>query len=92
MADDPAPLLCRAGEEAGHVDEGHERDVERVARAHEPRRLDRRVDVEHARERRRLVPDDPDGVPAEAREAADDVLRPVRLHLEELARRRRRAR
>ena len=84
MADDPAPLLRGPGQEAGHVDEGDERDVERVAGAHEPRRLDGGVDVEHARERARLVADDADRVAAEAREAAHDVLGPVRLHLEEL--------
>ena len=33
----------------------------------------------------RLVADDADCVPAEPREAAHDVLGPVRLHLEELA-------
>ena len=85
MADDAAPLLRRAGQEARHVDERDERDVERVAGADEPRRLHRGVDVEHAGERVRLVADDPDGVPAEPREAADDVLRVVGLELEEVA-------
>ena len=80
------PHSCSVpGQEARDVDEGDERDVERVARADEARRLDGRVDVEHAGERGRLVADDPDGVAAEPREAADDVRRPVRLHLEELA-------
>ena len=78
MPDDPAPLLLRAGQEAGHVDEGDERDVERVAGPHEARRLHRGVDVEHAGQRVRLVADDADGMAAEAREAADDVLRVVR--------------
>ena len=85
VADDPAPLLRGAGQEAGHVDEGDERDVERVARADEARRLDRRVDVEHAGERARLVADDADRVAAEPREAADDVLGEALVHLEELA-------
>ena len=35
VADDPAELLGGAGQEAGHVLEGHERDVEGVAEAHE---------------------------------------------------------
>jgi hypothetical protein len=83
VTDDPAPLLGRAREEARDVDERHERDVEGVAGPHEPGRLDRGVDVEHACERGRLVPDDPDRVAAEAREAADDVLRVERLQLEE---------
>ena len=50
VPDDAAVLLVRAGQEAGHVDERDERDVERVARAHEAGRLLRRVDVERAGE------------------------------------------
>ena len=67
--DDALPLLRRAGQEAGHVDEGQHRDVEGVAGAHEPRRLLGGVDVEAAGELRRLVGDDADRValdPAEA--------------------------
>ena len=80
------PHSCAVpGQEPGHVDERDERDVERVARADEPSRLHRRVDVEHAGERARLVADDADRVPAETREAADDVLREALVHLEELA-------
>ena len=83
MPDDPAPLLVRARQEARDVDEGHKRDVERVARADKARRLHRRVDVEDAGERARLVPDDTHDVPAEARETADDVLRVALRDLEE---------
>ena len=85
MPDDAPPLLRGPGQEAGDVDEGHQRDVEGVARADEARRLDRGVDVEHARERGGLVADDPDSVPTEPREAAHDVLRVRRLDLEERA-------
>ena len=80
------PHSCAVpGQEARHVDERDERDVERVARAHEPRRLLRRADVEHAGERPRLVADDADAVAAEPREPAHDVLGEERLDLEELA-------
>ncbi len=85
MTDDPAPLLRRSREEPRHVDERDERDVEGVARADEAGCLHRGVDVEHARERSGLVPDDAHGVTAEPREPADDVLGPVRVHFEELA-------
>ena len=85
VADDPAPLLVGAGQEARHVDERHERDVERVAGADEARRLHRGVDVEHAGDRVRLVADDPDRVAAEPGEPADDVLGEARVHLQELA-------
>ena len=43
-----------------------------------------RVDVEHARERPRLVPDDADGVAVQSGEAADDVLGETLVDLEEL--------
>ena len=80
------PHSCAVpGRKPGHVDERDERDVERVAGADEARRLHRRVDVEHAGERLRLVADDADDVAAEPREAADDVLGAALVHLEELA-------
>ena len=85
MPDDPAVLLHRPRQEPGHVLEGDQRDVERVAEAHEPRRLHRRVDVERAGEHRRLVGDDPDRPAVEPREADQDVLRVVVVHLEEVA-------
>ena len=80
------PHSCAVtGRKPANVDERDERDVERVARAHEPRRFHGRVDVEHAGQSPRLVADDPDGVPAETREPAHDVLRVPLVHLEELA-------
>ena len=60
VPDDAAPLLAGARQEARHVDERHERHAERVAGAHEPRRLLAGVDVEHAGHLRRLVADDAD--------------------------------
>ena len=62
-------LLRDTGQEPGHVDEGDERDVERVAGPDEARRLDRGVDVERAGEHRGLLRHDPDGPAAEPREA-----------------------
>jgi hypothetical protein len=46
VRDDAAVLLVGAGQEARHVLERDERDVEAVAEAHEARGLDARVDVE----------------------------------------------
>ena len=85
VPDDPAELLLRAGEEAGDVLEGDERDVEGVAEADEARPLRRGVDVEDAGEEVGLVRDDADRAPAEPREADDEVLREVGVDLEELA-------
>ena len=84
VADDPAPLLLGSGKEAGHVDEGDERDVEGVAGPDEAGGLRGRVDVEHPGERLRLVPDDPDRVARQPCEAADDVLGEALLDLQEL--------
>lgn len=55
VADDAAVLLADPGEEARHVDEGHEGDVEGVGEAHEARGLDRGVDVQAARQVRGVV-------------------------------------
>src|SRR5712692_11803830 len=41
IADDPSVLLLDPRKEAGHVDEGEERDVEAIAEPDEPGRLDR---------------------------------------------------
>ena len=83
-ADDAVPLLLGAGQEAGHVDEGQHRDVERVAGPHEPGGLLGRVDVQRAGELHRLVGDDADRAALDPAEADDDVRREQRLHLEEL--------
>jgi len=69
VADDPAKLLLRPREEARHVLENDQGDVEGVAEADEPRPFDRGVDVEHAGQMIGLVRDDADGAPAEAGEA-----------------------
>ena len=83
--DDAVPLLVGAGQEAGDVDEGEHRDVERVAGAHEPGRLLRGVDVQGAGELHRLVGHDADRAALDPAEADEDVRREQRLHLEELA-------
>ena len=85
MPDDAAVLLHRARQEARHVLEGDQRDVERVAEPHEARAFHRRVDVERAGEHRRLVRDDADRPPVEPREADEDVPREVLVHFEEVA-------
>ena len=85
MADDAAVLLACAGQEPGHVLERDERDVERVAEAHEARALHGRVDVQAAGRHLRLVGHDAHRSPSQTREADDDVLRVLRHDLEEVA-------
>ena len=83
MLDHAAPFLRRARQEAGHILEGDEGNVEGIAEANEARRLDRRIDVEHAGQHLWLIGDDPDHASTQAREGDDHVLRVVFLHLEE---------
>ena len=83
----PACSWPDAGQEAGDVDQGQHRDVERVAGAHEPRGLLRCVDVEAAGEVHRLVGHDADRRALDATETDDDVLREAMnsaMHLEEI--------
>jgi hypothetical protein len=52
--------MLNAGQEAGNVFKGHQRNVEAVAEADEARSLDRRVDIQHAGEEIGLVGYDAD--------------------------------
>ena len=45
VSDDAPPLLAGPRQEPGHIDEGQQWHVERVAEADEPRALDRSIDV-----------------------------------------------
>src|SRR5215475_13400266 len=85
MLDDPAMLLRSSGQEAGDVDEGNDRDLERIAEANEPRRLARGRDVEDARQHHRLVGHDAYGAAFHATEASDDIGGVRGLDLEEVA-------
>ena len=73
MADDPAVLLAGAGQEPGHVLEDDQGDVEGVAEPHEARSLVGGVDVQDARQRRRLVGHDARRVSAQVGEPGDQV-------------------
>ena len=85
MADDAAELLAGSGKEAGHILEGHQRNVERVAEAHEASALHRRIDIEAAGQVRRLIGHDADGAAIHAREPDHDVLREMLVHFEKIA-------
>ncbi len=84
MADDAAVLLVAARQVARHVDEGDDRDPERVAESDEARRLHRRVDVDRTCQMLRLVAHDADDVAGEPAQADNDVLGEEGLDLEEL--------
>ena len=84
MLDDAVPFLLRAGQKSGHILKRDERNIERVAKAHEARALHRRVDIQHARQHRGLIGDDAHGLAVEPREADDHIFREMLLHLEEI--------
>ncbi len=85
MADDAAELLCGARKEAGNILEGQNRNVERVAEAHETRALHRRVDIQAAGQIGGLIGDDAHGTPVQPREAHHDVAGEVLMDFEEFA-------
>ena len=68
VADDAVVLLLGPGQEAGHIVEDDQRDVEGVAEADEAGGFDAGVDVERAGQMPRLVGDDADRVPVEPAE------------------------
>ena len=83
MFDDAAELLCGAGQEAGDIDEGDDRNVECVTETNESSGFDARVDVEAARQHVRLIGDDADRRTCDSRQTNDDILCVAFLDLEE---------
>ena len=83
MQDDGVVLLACARQEARHVDERHQRNVEGIAEAHEARALAAGVAVEHAGVNAGLVGHHADRLAVEARKADDDVAREVALDFHE---------
>ncbi len=84
VADDAPPLLLGAGQEPRDVLEGHDGDVEGVARPDEAGTLLAAGDVERAGQRHGLVGHHADDVAVQPGVADDDVGGPVLLDLEEL--------
>ena len=84
MLDDAAKLLRGPREEARHVLEGDDRDVEGIAEAHEARAFDRRRDVQRPRKNRGLVGYDSDRMAVETAEPDDDIPGKMFVHLEEV--------
>src|SRR3546814_14605484 len=74
VADDAAVLLRDPGQEARHVDQGHQRDVEGVAEPDEPRALVGGVDVEHPGDHAGLVGDDAERTPGDPAEDNHDEI------------------
>jgi hypothetical protein len=85
VADDAVVLLVDAGQEAGHVDEREQRDVERVAGAHEAGGLLRRSMSRQPAITIGWLATMPTDAALDAAEAARRCCRPSAEDLEELA-------
>ena len=77
-------LLVNARQEARHIEQNNERDIETVAEAYEARCLVRGVDVERACEVVGLVGHKAYGTSGEATETDYDILGKLRLYLKEI--------
>ena len=78
-------LLPRTRQEARHVYQSHQRDIESIAETHETRPLAAGIAVEHTGIALRLVGHHAHALPVEAGKAHDDILGIIGLHLKKLA-------
>src|SRR4029079_16596488 len=85
VADHATPLEVLTRIEPWCVDEGQDRQIERVAERYETGRLLRGRDVERAGEGQRLVRDDSDRKSANRRERGDHIWCPPATQLQQLA-------
>ena len=83
--DDAVPFLVRAGQKAGHVDEGEYRDVEGVTGPDEPGGLLGGVDVQAACQLGGLVGHDPDAAAFDTPVANDDIGREKLVHFQKFS-------
>ena len=74
MLDNTTELLVGSWEEAWHIGEGDEGDLEGITEADEASSLDRGVDIEATSQDLRLVGHDADGATLDLSEASDHVL------------------
>ena len=85
MNDDSAVLLLCAGQEAGNVHEGNDRNVECIAETHEAGGFSGRVDVQYSGQVSGLVGHNADGCASHVGESYYDVAGVVLVDLEELS-------
>eukprot|EP00967_Tisochrysis_lutea_P141046 scaffold258507_cov30-Tisochrysis_lutea.AAC.2 len=77
ISDDTVVFLCTARKEARHIHKGDNGDVEAVAKPHEARGLDGRIDVKASGKLLGLIRNDPHSSPLHSTKASDDVLRKI---------------
>ncbi len=83
VADDATVLLHGAGEKPRHIFEGHQRDVERIAKPYESRAFGRGVDVERAGQMSWLIGHDANGAATEPPKADNDIAGVVLMNFQE---------
>ena len=85
MADDAAILLLSPGKKTGYVFERNQRNVEGIAETHEASALGGSVDVQHARQKCRLVGHNAHGTPIQPGKAHHDIFCIMFMHLKKIA-------
>ena len=74
MLDDAAVFLRSARHEAGHIDEGDDRNIERITKAHKARCFDRALDIQATCQHQRLIGHNTHALAIHASKANHDVL------------------
>ncbi len=85
MLDDAAELLLGAGEEAGNVLKGDQRNIESVTKSDEARAFHGSVDIKNSRKKGRLIADDPDRAAIETRKTHNKIFRVMFVDFEKIA-------
>ena len=85
VGDDGAVFLLRSAQEARHIHQGDQRNVEGVAEAHETGGFARGVDIQHAGQHFGLIGHHAHAASVHVGEADDDVAGELAVYFEELA-------
>src|ERR1700723_2118014 len=67
-----------------HILKGNQRNIERIAKPHEPRALYACIDIQHPGKKRRLVCHNPHRPPRHASKSNDNIPRKAFMHLKEI--------
>ena len=83
IRDDAIPFLVGARQKARHIFQHHKWHIEGVTRPHKARRLDRRIVVEHSRQKRRLIGHNSHTLTCQATKTHHHVFCKIWLHFHE---------
>src|SRR5262249_49077546 len=85
VLDDAAELLLRSGQKTGNIFKRDEWNIEGVAEAHEPCAFYGCIDIQHARQKGRLIGYDTHRAAIQTGQTNDDIFREMLVNLEEVA-------